>query len=151
MVRKGNSLFMIKVIAAMLSAVISTIYFSWRIYTPLSERLSTTEYSPFIGIFAFNFVPIFFISIIMGPMLSPVMDRIIYKRFNLTGLRSMLIVVFSYLLLGMVSAILVSLIFSGTTLFFSYISISLWNSMVFLFIQKIFQWCFFKPGKRGSI
>ena len=149
--KKGYSLFMIKVIAAVMSAVLYTLYISWTIYTPISERLSNTAYYSFGGIFAINFVPTFFIAFIMGPMLSPLMDRAIYKSFNLKGLGGMLIVVSAYLVLGISTALLISLFFTGMRLVSSYIYMSLFISMIFLFIQTVFQFSIYKLGNRGSI
>lgn len=142
---------MVKSIAAVLSAVLYTLYVSWIMYTPESERLSNTAYSSYVGIFSFNFVPIFFIAIIMGPMLSPLMDRAIYKSFNLKGLGGMLIVISAYLMLGINVALLISFFFTGMRLVLSYIYMSLFISMIFLFIQTVFQFFVYKLGSRGSV
>ncbi|MGE8037656.1 hypothetical protein [Lysinibacillus sp. NPDC093692] len=44
---------------------------------PVSERLSDKKYQSYSGLFAFNFVPYFFIFIILGATLPPVIDNII--------------------------------------------------------------------------
>lgn len=91
--------------AALLSVIAYTLFSSWRIYTPISERVPYVDYSSYSGIFAFNFVPNFFIFIILGLILSPMIDSAIYKRFNLKGIKGVLTIISAYLLLGVVSGL----------------------------------------------
>ena len=87
MQRRGYKLTFIKIITAMVSSVIFSLYVSWRAYTPVANRIEDVYYYSFSGILAFNFVPNFFIFTILGVMLSSVIERIVFTKFNMKGLK----------------------------------------------------------------
>lgn len=145
---RGFKYMFIKIIAAIVSIIALSLYGSWKTYTPVSERLSNVDYLSFSGIFAFNFVPIFFIFIILGVILSPLMDSIISKKFNLKGIKGLLTVVLAYLLLGVGSGIIISVFFFRLDFMINYISVSIICAMIFLFFQIVFQLFFFKLGSK---
>lgn len=140
-------LIFIKIMAAMVSAIASTMYNSWTLYTPVSERLTNTYYSSYMGIFAINFVQNFFIFIILGVILSPLVDSIVHRRFSVKGIRGILTIIFAYLLLGVISGIVVSFFYMRINLLPYFVYVSVLSAMIFLCIQTVFQFCFYKLGK----
>ncbi|NEU31234.1 hypothetical protein GN156_10625 [bacterium LRH843] len=130
----------IKIVSAIVSAITFSLYSSWIIYTPVSERLSEVGYHSFSGIFAVNFVPNFFVFIILGVILSPLIDRIIFRKFNLNGIKGILTIVLSYLLLGVVSGLLASIFFFNLY----YILVSILGAILFLFFQTVFHFVLFR-------
>jgi len=135
----------VKIISSIISAIIFSMYGSWKIYTPVSERLSDIEYQSYSGLFAFNFVPNFFIFIILGAILSPMMDNIIFKTFNLNGIKGVLPIVGAYILLGIFNGIIISILFRHDYSIY-YILVSVLGALIFLFFQMVFQFVLF--GKR---
>ncbi|AOZ90775.1 hypothetical protein [Paenibacillus crassostreae] len=144
----GYKYIFIKIIAAIVSTIAFTLYGSWKTYTPLSERLYNVGYNSFSGLFAFNFVPFFFIFIILGVILSPMIDSIILSKFNIKGIKGILIIVLSYLFLGVISGIIISAFFFRLDGIINYISISIIGAMIFLFFQTLFQFLLFKLGSK---
>lgn len=145
----GSYKFMfIKIIAAIVSSIAFSLYRAWNIYTPVSERLSNVAYHSFSGIFAFNFVPNFFVFVILGVILSPMIDSIIFRKFRTKGIRGLLTVVVAYLMMGGVGGVLISLFFLSPHMMLKYISVSMRAAMIFLFFQIVFQWMFMKLGSK---
>ncbi|KAB2336274.1 hypothetical protein F7731_12345 [Cytobacillus depressus] len=143
----GYKLIFIKIIAAIVSAVAFSFGGAWQTYTPISERLPDIGYYSFSGLFAINFVPSFFIFIILGVILSPVIDSMIIKKFNLKGIKGILTMVLAYLLLGVVSGVIFSIFFFRIDFIINYIFISILGAMIFLFFQTVFQFGFYKLAK----
>lgn len=136
----------IKIMAAIISAIACTTYNSWTIYTPVSDRLTHTYYYSFMGIFAINFVPSFFIFMILGVILSPIVDSVIYRRFSVKGIKGILTIILAYLMLGMVGGMFVSLFFFKINFISYFIYVSMISAMVFLCVQSILQFCLYKRG-----
>jgi hypothetical protein len=132
----------IKIISAVFSAIVFTLFVSWNIYTPVSERLSNVGYHSFIELFAFNFVPNFFVFIIFGAILSPVIESVIFKKINLKGNKGLLKIVLTYILLGAICGIIVSALFFKFDFIINYIFISILGAIIFLFFQTVFQTIF---------
>ncbi|MDQ0171518.1 hypothetical protein [Paenibacillus tundrae] len=133
-----------KMIAVFVSTLILSLYGSWRAYTPESDRISDIGYYSFGGIFAIQVVPLFFVFIILGLMVSPLIDAMIFSKFHSKGVKGLLTFVIAYLLLGVVSGIITSIFFRRveSILFFSTISII--GAMIFLFVQLALQGIFYK-------
>lgn len=133
-----------KIIAVFVSTLILSLYGSWRAYTPESDRVSDIGYYSFGGIFAIQVVPIFFVFILLGVILSPFIDTIIFNKFHSKGVKGLLTFVTAYLLLGVVSGIIISIFFRrvDSILFFSTLSIT--GAMIFLFVQLAIQGIFYK-------
>ncbi|WDH83111.1 hypothetical protein [Paenibacillus urinalis] len=142
-----NQLF-IKIAAAIVSAIVLTLFISWTIYTPESERMADTAYTSYFGIFAFNFVPIFFICIIFGAMLSPVADGVLYRRFHMEGVRGVILLLIAYLLLGMVCGMIVSMFFGQISFMSGFIRTSIICAVVFLFFQILLQALFYTRARK---
>ncbi|MGO4888011.1 hypothetical protein ACJ2A9_09660 [Anaerobacillus sp. MEB173] len=85
MLYKGYKFVFIKIIVAIVSAVAFSLYLSWGAYTPVAERIPNVGYYSFSGLFAFNFVPNFFIFLIIGVSLSSVIDSINDIGLHFTG------------------------------------------------------------------
>lgn len=136
-----------KIIAAIVSAIAATLYASWIIYTPINERLPHINYYSYSGIFAVNFVPNFFVFIIVGVILSPVIDSIVYKRFKLKGVKGLLTIILAYLLLGVVSGVMISIFFLRIHFISYYLSVSIFSAMIFLFFQTLLQFFFYRRRK----
>lgn len=139
---------LIKCTAAIVSAIVFSLYSAWRVYTPVSERASDIGYHSFSVLFAFNFVPDFFIFIILGVILSPVMDSVILKSFNLKGFKGKMIIITAYLVLGIISGAIVTVFFLHTDFIFYYIFVSVTAAMIFLFFQIVIYHLFFSRRKR---
>ncbi|KQY94693.1 hypothetical protein ASD24_03885 [Paenibacillus sp. Root52] len=133
-----------KIIAVFVSTLILSLYGSWRAYTPESDRVSDVGYYSFGGIFAIQVVPIFFVFIILGIMLSPFIDTMIFNKFHSEGVKGLITFVIAYLLLGVVSGIMISIFFRrvDSILFFSTLSIT--GSMIFLVVQLVLQGIIYK-------
>lgn len=129
----------IKIVSAILSAIIFTLFVSWKIYTPVSERVPNVGYQSFIELFAFNFVPNFFIFIIFGAILSPVIEGLISKKFSLKEIKGVIEIVVTYILLGAICGIVVSALFFKFDYIINYIFISILGAMIYLFFQIAFQ------------
>lgn len=136
----------VKIMAAIISAIASTAYNSWTIYTPVSDRLTHTYYYSFMGIFAINFVPSFFIFMILGVIVSPIVDSIIYRKFSVKGIKGILTIISAYLILGMVGGMFVSLFFFKINYISNFIYVSMVSAMVFLCVQSLLQFCLYKRG-----
>ncbi|MBT2687098.1 hypothetical protein J7I93_02755 [Bacillus sp. ISL-47] len=131
--------FYIKLLSAVISALAFSLAASWITFTLAGERLSNVEYHSFSGLFAFNFIPAFFIFIVLGVIISPLIDRILVKLYSLTGIEGFVRVVLAYLFLGIMSGIIVSLFFFRLDFILFYISVSILCSMVFLLVQTMLQ------------
>ncbi|WP_338543803.1 hypothetical protein [Paenibacillus tundrae] len=131
-----------KIIAVFVSTLILSLYGSWRAYTPESDRVSDVGYYSFGGIFAIQVVPLFFVFIIIGLMVSPFIDTMIFNKFHSKGVKGLLTFVIAYLLLGVVSGIMISIFFRrvDSILFFSTLSIT--GAMIFLVVQLVLQGMF---------
>ncbi|MCM3781885.1 hypothetical protein M3231_02760 [Neobacillus mesonae] len=140
----GYKLHFNKTIAAIASAITSTLYSSWMIYTPVTERLPHIGYSSFSGIFAFNFVPLIFFFIVIGLMLSPLVDSVIYRRFDLKGIKGILTIALAYLILGALGGTILSIFFLGTDLILNHIITSILCVMLFLSFQTVIPFFFHK-------
>ncbi|WP_145047607.1 hypothetical protein [Paenibacillus xylanexedens] len=133
-----------KIIAVFVSTLILSLYGSWRAYTPESDRVSDVGYYSFGGIFAIQVVPLFFVFIIIGLMVSPFIDTMIFNKFHSKGVKGLLTFVIAYLLLGVVSGIMISIFFRrvDSILFFSTLSTT--GAMIFLVVQLVLQGMFHK-------
>lgn len=147
MYKNGFKFFVIKILAAILSALAFSIFAAWRIYTPLADRLENIEYHSFSGLFAFNVVPNFFIFFILGIILSPVVDSIVLYYFSVKGIKGSLIMILAYLLLGVTGGIFISLFFLRTDYISYYISVSIVAAMIFLVIQSLLNLIFNRRRK----
>ncbi|MGG3279219.1 hypothetical protein [Paenibacillus solani] len=147
MTNNGYIIVFVKIFAAIVSAIAYTLYSSWKIYTPLAERLPGTDYSSFSSLFAINFAPIFIIFIILGVILSPMIDRFIYKKFGLKGIRGILTILVAYLLLGVGGGAIVSIFFYKIHFIYHYILVSMCSVLIFLFFQTVFQFFLYKMVK----
>ncbi|KOR89581.1 hypothetical protein [Paenibacillus solani] len=147
MTYNGHIIVFVKIFAAIVSAIAFTLYSSWKIYTPVAERLPDTDYSSFSGLFAINFAPNFVIFIILGVILSPMIDRFIYKKFGLRGIKAILTILLAYLLLGVGGGALVSIFFYKFHFVYHYIVVSLCSVLIFLFFQTVFQIFLYKMVK----
>jgi hypothetical protein len=132
----------IKIISVVFSAIIFTLIVSWKIYTPVSDRHTNIEYQSFIGLFAFNFVPNFFIFIIFGAILSPIIESVIFKKGNLKGIKGLLKIGVTYILLGAICGIVISALFFKFDFIINYIFISILGAVIFVFFQTVFQTIF---------
>lgn len=140
----------IKIAAAIVSAIALTLFISWTIYTPELERMADTAYTSYFGIFAFNFVPIVFMCIILGPILSPVTDGVLYRRFSMKGIRGVILLLLAYLLLGAACGIIVSMFFGQMSFMSGFIRTSMICAVVFLFFQMVLQAIFYKREYSGT-
>ncbi len=122
----------IKIISAVVSSIVLSLY-------------------GFSGSFAYNFAPNFFILIILGGILSPMADRMIYRKFKLKGIRGILTIILAYLVLGIINGVVTSFFFLSPNFVIYFIFISVISSMIFLFFQTIFQIGFYKIRKRKII
>lgn len=152
MQHRGSKLTFIKIIAAMVSSVIFSLYVSWRAYTPVAERIADVYYYPFYGIFAFNLVPIFFIFTILGVMLSFVIERIVFTKFNMRGVKGILTLTSAYISLGIISGILIGVFFLGVHSIINiymlrFLSLTIFGALLFLFIQTIFVFGVYKLAR----
>ncbi|AOZ94499.1 hypothetical protein LPB68_21395 [Paenibacillus crassostreae] len=75
-------------------------------------------------------------------------DSIILSKFNIKGIKGILIIVLSYLFLGVISGIIISAFFFRLDGIINYISISIIGAMIFLFFQTLFQFLLFKLGSK---
>ncbi|UQZ32202.1 hypothetical protein C2I18_00725 [Paenibacillus sp. PK3_47] len=146
----GYRFMLIKFIAAIVSAIVFSLYNSWRVYTPVSERTMDVGYHSFSVLFAFNFVPDFFIFIIMGLILSPLFDSVILKRFSLNGMKGKFIIMTTYLILGVISGAIVTVFYLKTEFISYYILVSTTAAMIFLFFQIVIYHLMYFGQKRES-
>ncbi|WP_128102062.1 hypothetical protein [Paenibacillus sp. DCT19] len=139
-----------KIIAVFVSTLILSLYGSWRAYTPESDRVSDVGYYSFGGILAIQVVPIFFVFIILGVILSPFIDTMIFNKFHSKGVKGLITFVIAYLLLGVVGGIMISIFFRrvDSILFFSTLSIT--GSMIFLVVQFVLQGIFYKRRAKDN-
>lgn len=149
MQHRGYKLTFIKIIAAMVSSVIFSLYVSWRAYTPVAERIADVYYYSFSSIFAFNFVPNFFIFTILGVMLSSVIERIVFTKFNMKGIKGILILTSAYILLGIISGVLIGVFLFGVhsiinVYMLSFLTLTILGALLFLFVQTIFVYGIYK-------
>ncbi|KAB2336816.1 hypothetical protein F7731_10750 [Cytobacillus depressus] len=147
----GYKFVFVKIITAIVSAIVFSLASSWKGYTPISERGSDIGYYSFGGLFAFNFVPSIFTFFILGALLSPIVDGIVIKRFELKGIKGILTVIFAYVLLGVISGVLVSIFFLEIGFIFNFIFMAVVSSMIFLFFQTVLQFGLLKIAKRNKI
>lgn len=147
MTSNGYIIVFVKIFAAIVSAFAFTLYTSWKIYTPVAERLPDTDYSSFSGLFAINFAPNFIIFIILGVILSPMIDRFMYKKIGLKGVKGILTILLAYLLLGVGGGALVSIFFYKIHFVYHYIVVSMCSVLIFLFFQTVFQFFLYKMVK----
>lgn len=143
----GYKFIFVKIITAIVSAIVFSLASSWEGYTPISERASNIGYSSFGGLFAFNFVPSIFIFFILGAILSPIIDGIVIKRFELKGIKGILTVIFAYVLLGIISGVLLSIFFLEIGFTLNFIFMAVVSSMTFLFFQTVLQFGLLKIAK----
>lgn len=147
MTNNGYIIVFVKIFAAIVSAIAYTLYSSWKIYTPIAERLPDTDYFSFSGLFAINFAPNFIIFIILGVILSPMIDRFIYKKFGLKGFKGVLTILLAYLLLGVGGGALVSIFFYKMNFVYHYMVVSMCCVLIFLFFQTVFQFFLYRMVK----
>ncbi|MCG7376375.1 hypothetical protein MH215_05175 [Paenibacillus sp. ACRSA] len=133
-----------KIIAIFVSTLILSLYGSWRAYTPEPDRVSDVGYYSFGGIFAIQVVPLFFVFIILGLIVSPFVDTMIFNKFHSKGVKGLLTFIVAYLLLGVVSGIIVSIFFRRVESVLFFITISILGAMIFLFVQLAIQGIFYK-------
>ncbi|MBU8906149.1 hypothetical protein KH400_06030 [Desertibacillus haloalkaliphilus] len=136
---------------AIVSAVAFTFYLAWAAYTPVADRVSDVGYYSFSGLFAFNFVPVFFIFIILGVSLSLVIDRLVLHNFNLKGMRGILIMVTAYVVLGVISGVIVAVVFFGVNFInvslIKFLFLTIFGALIFLVVQTVFLFSFYKFAK----
>jgi hypothetical protein len=150
MYSKGYKFILIKFIAAIVSAIVFSLYSSWRVYTPVPERAPDIGYHPFSVLFAFNVIPNFFIYIIMGLIMSPVIDSILMKNFRLKGTKGIITVIIAYLILGVIGGVVISLFFLRPDFMVFYISESMTAALIFLSVQSVIYYLFFCRRGRGK-
>lgn len=149
MALNGYKFIFMKIITAFVSAIVFSLTSSLKGYTPLSERVSDIGYYSFGGLFAFSFVPSIFIFIILGAFLSPIVDGIVIKKFELKGIKGILTVIFAYVLLGIISGVIVSILFFEIDFIFNFIFMAVVCSMIFLFFQTLFQFGLLQIARRN--
>ncbi|QKS69886.1 hypothetical protein FLK61_24180 [Paenalkalicoccus suaedae] len=92
--------------------------------------------------FSYALVPSFLLYTIFGGMLTPVVDRFIYKRFRHSLKYIIISSILLYLALGLLTNIFLSILSASMFFFASGIFICIAAALLFLIVQTVIGWIF---------